>query len=396
MDNPNSQPIPIIPKQQPARSTPPSDPATPPAPTPAQPNPAAKTSKTDQDIQDIVISDVTKSMLSYVTKRFKLLIPVAIVAVVLWYILLLMFVIPFIMSPDNAPPSGSRDNRPGLIVFLLIIPYLVSNAYYLWLKRKFELVFLEEFAKSNNYSFDATGSVDETYGSIFRAGSSSQKVSDIITGEYQGAALRMFICETTIGSGRSRHDYLNTVLELDLKGKLPNLMLVSHRSFVMGFNIASIAGLTNKISLEGDFDKDFTLYSQPNGQVDALEIFSPDIMEITQRISKGHTIEFVANRIYIYSNGYISKGSDLSHVFDVAKALIKKVQPIAQRLIHDSSITEPVQKSPAIVASDIPFTSSPHLKRNVIVIVSIVAGALFIAMPVAIFLIFFFISLFTH
>lgn len=344
MDNPNSQPIPIIPKQQPAPSTPPSDPATLPAPTPAQPNPAAKTSKTDQDIQDIVISDVTKSMLSYVTKRFKLLIPVVIVAVVLWYILLLMFVIPFIMSPDNAPPSGSRDNRPALIVFLLIIPYLVSNAYYLWLKRKFELVFLEEFAKSNNYSFDATGSVDETYGSIFRADSSSQKVSDIITGEYQGAALRMFICETTIGTGRNSHTYLNTVLELDLKGKLPNLMLVSHRSFVMGFNIASIAGLTNKISLEGDFDKDFTLYSQPNAQIHALEVFTPDLMAILQDNSREHDIEFAGNRIYIYTARFITKTGDLNNIFNIAKALIKKVQPVSARLSRDATILSTSKK----------------------------------------------------
>ena len=292
--------------------------------------------KQKAEISDIVISDVNTGLWGYIKKRYKWYFPLSIAGTILWEIGF-AFILIYI------------NNSSAILDLVYFVPFILIYSFYINLRIKFRRAFLEEFAISNNYSFSPTGEVDESFSSIFRIPNSSHNVSSLITGTYGGAELRMFICNTEVGTGKSQSNVTFTVLELVLEGKLPGLLLVHNG----GINTESIStsrwikkgsGLTNKISLEGDFDKDFTLYSQPNAQIHALEVFTPDLMAILQDNSREHDIEFAGNRIYIYTARFITKTEDLNNIFNIAKALIKKVQPVSARLSRDATILSTSKK----------------------------------------------------
>jgi len=281
---------------------------------------------------DIRIDNVNKSLWQYVKKHKLWELIILLMFVIIWEIFLIILFIKYQDQINNSGSSGS--NGYG---YLIIAPFMVLAFWVYKLKKQFEAAFLEEFALANGYSFNQAGTVDETYGSIFRV-KGRQSVSDVITGQYSGSDLRIFLYEDVIGYGRYQQKYQDTVIELDFHGELPDLLMVNNQSHFGHLNIAGSFGIKNKISLEGDFNKYFTLYAPQGNEVEALEVFSPDTMALMEDESKHYTVEFAGNRIYIYANGFVSTTDNLTQLFRLAKKLIEKLAPLASRLKNDSAI----------------------------------------------------------
>ena len=280
----------------------------------------------------IQISNVNKSLWQYIKKRklweLLLVIPFAII----WEVgIIFLFVKYLRISSANSSQSGQGFG------YLLAAPVIVFFSWIYRLRKQFEAAFLEEFALANKYSFDKDGAVDETYGSIFRL-KGSQSVSDVVTGTYDGSSLRLFLYELVVGSGRYQQHYQDTVIELDLHGQLPNLLMVNKHSRFGNLNLAGAFSIKNTIKLEGDFNDYFTLYAPQGNEIEALEVFNPDTMALMEDESKHYTVEFAGNRIYIYCNGFIETTDNLTQVFALAKRLIDKIAPLASRLKNDFAI----------------------------------------------------------
>jgi len=280
----------------------------------------------------IQISNVNKSLWQYIKKRklweLLLVAPFAII----WEIVIVFLYIKYLHTTSNNNTQGGQG-----FGYLLAAPLVVFSSWLYKLRKQFEAAFLEEFALANKYSFDKDGTIDETYGSIFRL-KGRQSVSDVVTGTYEGSSLRLFLYELVVGSGRYQQRYQDTVIELDLNGQLPNLLMVNKHSKFGQLNLTGAYGIKNTISLEGDFNQFFTLYAPQGDEIEALEVFSPDTMALMEDESKHYTVEFAGNRIYIYCNGFVATTDNLTQVFALAKKLINKIAPLANRLSKDSAI----------------------------------------------------------
>lgn len=238
--------------------------------------------------------------------------------------------------------SRADQARADIIVFTLMAIMVPSMllAWFQILRERYERALLGDFAAANGFTFDKDGTVDKTYGTIFRL-AGTPKVSDVITGTYDGCDMRMFLYETTIETGRSSYTYRYTALELDVHGKLPDLLLANKASTVMKLNFAGNFGTKHTVSLEGNFNERFTLYAQPGNEMEALQVFSPDVMALAEDEAGRFSLEFVANRIYIYANGFIRDERTLGAAFVLAHSLVGKIRPLAARLQGDSAIAAP-------------------------------------------------------
>ncbi|MGH7237177.1 MAG: hypothetical protein ACREGF_01435, partial [Candidatus Saccharimonadales bacterium] len=281
---------------------------------------------------NLQINNVSRSLWQYIwqRKRWELLIFVPFV--IAWEVL---FIIVFFKYLEPVSGSGDSSNNSGFI-YILGLPFIVFSGWLYKLRKQFEDAFLQEFARDNNYDFDKNGTVDETYGSIFQA-KGHQTVSDVVSGNYVGNSLRLFLYELVNGSGRNQQRYQETVMELDLHGQLPELLMTSKRSASDQLVLPEF-GTKNTIKLEGNFDQYFTLYAPAGNEIEALEVFSPDTMALMEDESKHYTVEFAGNRIYIYVNGFVATTENLTSLFALAKKLIDKIAPLAARLQNDSAI----------------------------------------------------------
>lgn len=268
---------------------------------------------------------------------------------IVWYELLVLSI-----RHDDAHPTpdgSSASLATGIVWFLLLLP---AGSFIYWFNRfqaEFEAAFLEQFAAANGYEFDPKGTVDKAYAAIFRL-PGEQQTSDVVSGTYAGIALHMFLFETTVRLGRSDYTFKNTVMELDLPGELPHLLLVDKRwrgSKHDGPSVEAAAGIESTISLEGDFNKRFTLHAPAGSQVEALEVFSPDTMALMEDTPRHYLVEFVGNRIYIYTDGYVADSAAIADLFTLARQLVTKLSPVAFRLEHDSVLAANSNKFKHIV-----------------------------------------------
>jgi hypothetical protein len=265
----------------PTTITPAPAPAPPPVPVPAPVSLAPPPIETPDGI-DIKIDDVNKSLKDYIIHKRLLQFIAAVVGLIVWEGILVPVFVVSLFSTNSDTNSGS--NGKG-IATLVIMPIVFFTAWIARIKAKFEAAFLAEFARANDFTFNLTGTVDETYGTIFRI-NGKQAVSDIITGTYRGNDLRLFLYKLTVRQGRSSVTRTDTVIELDLHGQLPNLLMVNKQSNYNKINIEESFGTKNKIQLEGDFEQFFTLYAPSNTQIEALEVFSPDTMALMEDESR--------------------------------------------------------------------------------------------------------------
>jgi hypothetical protein len=87
---------------------------------------------------------------------------------------------------------------------------------------------------------------------------------------------------------------------IPLPRTVPNIVLLG-----AGFGAMKLAGVAiashQRLSLEGDFDKNFTLYCPAGYERDALEIFTPDLMHLLIETTSGCDVELVDDWMFVYS-----------------------------------------------------------------------------------------------
>lgn len=282
----------------------------------------------------IKIDDVNQSLWQYIKKR-KLLEALAFVPLtIVWEVLAAILAVK-VLSVSNGNSNSGTGRGLG---YMFVAPFVLFSAWIARIRKQFEDAFLEEFARANNYSFDKNDTVDETYGTIFRL-NGDLRISDVVTGTYKNSDLRLFLYQLTVDAGRSQYTYTDTVIELDLHGQLPHLLMMNRASKYRQLGIAGASGLKNSpLQLEGDFNKYFTLYAPKGNEMEALEIFSPDTMALMEDASKHFNVEFAGNRVYIYINGFVTTTGALTSAFALAKKLIEKIAPLADGFKTDSAI----------------------------------------------------------
>lgn len=103
-----------------------------------------------------------------------------------------------------------------------------------------------------------------------------------------------------LGRLRGRHRRELAVLVLPLGRPVPNLVLAAARTSTLpGQGIAFVQ--SQRLHLEGDFQKYFSLYCPSGYERDALWIFTPDLMELFIDAPGARDLEFVDDRLLLYA-----------------------------------------------------------------------------------------------
>lgn len=85
-------------------------------------------------------------------------------------------------------------------------------------------------------------------------------------------------------------------LQLRLPRKVPHIMLDSRRHPFFWGRIHKM----QEVSLEGNFGKYFKLFLPPNYQIDTLQIFTPDVMDVLMQYGANYSIELFGDNLYLY------------------------------------------------------------------------------------------------
>ncbi len=209
-----------------------------------------------------------------------------------------------------------------ITIILLGTAFIVYGRIY----SKVDNRFYEQIAEVNGYGYEPKGYV-EAIGHVFQIGD-SRKFEDIISGTFENHSLKLFVYSFTTGSGKHRVTHKLSICELTFPTKTPNIVLNAKN-----FSSYSLFDFKlDKLKLEGDFHKYFTLYCEPGYEIEALQIFTPDIMQDFIDKSRAYDVEFIKDKVYIMSPRSLKTRSEISFMFGFAHHLISKLKTVLPRI----------------------------------------------------------------
>lgn len=260
---------------------------------------------------------------------------------------IVVFIVGF-MALNVASLIISGQAKDALIALgwvVVIVPILV------WAARQHQRnhVKLKRFAEANGLSYIPEILNPSYPGIIFNQGHSKRARSIIRSAD---SRFEFGNYNFTIGYGRNQRTYRLGYARINLVRKVPHLFIDSKANNFLGIN--SIRGAefkgTQKLELEGDFNKHFNV-SVPEGyQRDALYILTPDVMAALVDNGAKLDFELVDNYLFVYSlvpvRYFDRKWFDnfLSAINAVGQQLHEQTDYYADEKIDDRSIDMVTEK----------------------------------------------------
>jgi hypothetical protein len=166
---------------------------------------------------------------------------------------------------------------------------------------------VDAFARANGMTFSPQDPNPAYPGAIFGIGGSRQAVDHL-----RSASGRFFDFGNyryTTGSGKNRSTRTWGFLAFNLDRRLPNMVLDSTaNNGWFGTNLPATFDRSQILSLEGDFDRYFTLYCPQQYERDALYVFTPDLMALLIDEAAPFDVEIVDDWMFVYSSAAFRTG----------------------------------------------------------------------------------------
>lgn len=208
--------------------------------------------------------------------------------------------------------------------FAVLVAYQIFKAFEAQSKNRKSYL---AFAQANGFEFiPVSDSVLNGTGTLFAHGH-SKTTKNVLSGKTaSGLPLQTFHYEYVTGSGKSRQTHYASVMRITLPRTLPHMVI---DSLVEGSSTNSVLPIhfdqSQRVTVEGDFNKYFSLYAPDTYAVSMLSIIGPDVMWALMQHAAACDIEIIDNYIYFYWPFVAGRRSEYEGMFATADAVMKEV-----------------------------------------------------------------------
>ncbi|MFE6996466.1 hypothetical protein ACFVAE_10955 [Microbacterium sp. NPDC057659] len=283
------------------------------------------------------------------------------VIVIVVFALLAVTVIPLVFIPmvlgviSGDLGFGIVGLLPFLLigaVFIVVVVILIVNLR----NGRIQAYRLSRFAAANGMEF--VGRIDDPPlpGMIFQNGHSRH--ADLALRGRQPRFVEFGNYQYTTGSGKNSTTHSWGYIAVKLDVPLPNIVLDALGNNALGSNLPASFSKDQRLSLEGDFDRYFTLYCPAGYERDALYLFTPDIMARFIDHAAQLDVEIVDDWMFLYMQRPVSTldPATWAWLFGTVGALLTKFDQWARwRDDHLPPAAAPAAVGPVAPASALPF-----------------------------------------
>ncbi|WP_091227760.1 hypothetical protein [Microbacterium sp. 3J1] len=214
---------------------------------------------------------------------------------------------------------------------------------------------LARFAASNAMSYVERIDAPPLPGLIFSSGSGRMS-TDVLRGHSpRFVEFGNYQYTTSNGKQSQTHRWGYVAVKLDVP--LPNIVLDALGNNTLGSTVAGAFTRDQRLSLEGDFDRYFALYCPAGYEVDALYLFTPDVMARFIDHAAQLDVEIVDDWLFLYARRDVSTldPATWAWLFGAVGALLTKLDQWARW--RDDRLRLGAQQHPAAVPA--PSASAP-------------------------------------
>ncbi len=184
---------------------------------------------------------------------------------------------------------------------------------------------LDRFAQANGMAWHAEAKNPPLPGMIFALGR-DRAATDIVRGE-QPRFVEFGNYRYTTGSGKNQSTHRWGYIAVKLTSPLPHIVLdATGNNGLFGSNLPASFDRDQRLRLEGDFDRYFSLYCPQGYERDALYLFTPDIMARFIDNAAALDVEIVEDWMFLYAKREFSTldPQTWAWLFSVVAALLDK------------------------------------------------------------------------
>lgn len=200
--------------------------------------------------------------------------------------------------------GGAGDGPATVLPFVLLGALLALIAWWLFARWRRNLVAeyrLDAFARANGFTFSAAEEAPPRPGLIFSEG--KDRTLDRVLRAASPRFLEMANYRYTTGSGKNRTTHYWGYAAIRIGTPLPHIVLdaVGNDGLFGSSNLPASFGRSQRLGLEGDFDRHFALYCPAGYERDALYLFTPDIMTRFIDHAGRYDVEIVDDWLFLYA-----------------------------------------------------------------------------------------------
>ncbi|RUR01123.1 hypothetical protein [Labedella endophytica] len=215
------------------------------------------------------------------------------------------------------------------------------------------------FAEANGLVYDEPADVAEYPGAAFSAGHSQSR--DVRFRSVDGPYAEFGTYSWSVGSGKGKRNYRIGFAAMRLEQPLPHMVLdLRDNNGFFGVGIIPFRFDRDQVlSLEGDFDRYFTLYCPSDYERDALYVFTPDVMALLIDESDQFDVEIVDDWVFFYSTRAfdVDEPATWQRLFRIRDTIVAKLHRVSGRYRDDRV---PGQDAPVLA----PITASATTARR--------------------------------
>lgn len=198
--------------------------------------------------------------------------------------------------------SSQGFSSPAMIPFAIFGVLVVGigvGAFFSHRKKRVMRYRLSRFAAANNMTYEDQVDNPGLPGMIFQFGNSRR--SSMLVRGHSPRFVEFGNYQYTVKHGKSSTTYHWGYVAVKLDVPLPNIVLDAVGNNGFGSNLPASFDKDQHLSLEGDFDRYFTLYCPQGYEQDALYLFTPDIMARFIDNAAQLDVEIVDDWLFLYT-----------------------------------------------------------------------------------------------
>ena len=215
-------------------------------------------------------------------------------------------------------------NLSADVLGLAILPWIGLLYYYQRIRQRIYAQFWQQFAKSRRWRYEERGDPLQEKALLFRQGRRPE-IHHVTTGTVDGRRLRIFAFQFTLKKGKQSVRCGYIVFEFTTFGYFPHLYL-NRRS--NSFNYS--AGVS--VSLPSEFEEFFTLSAPRQYEIEALQIFTPNVLAYLLDSKLKHDLELVDQELLMFVPGQIKTRTQLETEYKTACDLMSVLAPVLDRI----------------------------------------------------------------
>lgn len=265
----------------------------------------------------------------------------------LWLVFALGGLTVSVLAADGSPVTLVGGVLP-VVVTVAILATAAALGVRAWAARWEGLLRRNRFAAANGLVYVHEITAPAYPGVIFGVGEGRRTTGSYrrVTGPGLEVGLELGGYRYTTGSGKNKSTVTWGYAALRLPRRLPHMVLDARGNNGL-FSASSLPLSFSRdqvLSLEGDFDRYFTLYCSAAYERDALYVFTPDLMALLIDESAAFDVEIVDDWMFLYARGGLAleQPAVVQRVFrildTVGATARKQTQRYADETIGDSRV----------------------------------------------------------